>query len=72
MKLSESQISGKDGEENSGLKSYMSHNLDKEKYRAKSAMFGDFVPCKVGKRMIDTIKFTVKINCLASDMELDQ
>jgi len=35
-------------------------------------MFGDFVPHKVGRRMIDTIKFTVKINCRASDMNLDE
>jgi len=35
-------------------------------------MFGDFVPHKVGRRMIDTIKFTVKINCQASDFDLDK
>lgn len=35
-------------------------------------MFGDFVPHKVGRRMIDTIKFTVKVNCHASDLDLDQ
>jgi len=35
-------------------------------------MFGDFVPHKVGRRMIDTIKFTVKVNCLASDFDLDK
>lgn len=39
---------------------------------SKKMSFGDFVPSKVGRRMIDTIKFTVKINCQASDFDLDK
>jgi len=35
-------------------------------------MFGDFVPHKVGGRMIETIKFTIKVNCRASDFDLDK
>lgn len=52
-------------------KSFNTFYIEKRNFDNQKHMFGDFVPHKVGNRMIDTIKFTVKLKCLASDMDLD-
>jgi len=53
------------------MKSFNTKYIEKRNYDNQKSLFGDFVPPKVGKRMIDTIKFTVKLKCFASDMDLD-
>ena len=52
--------------------SYPEQEISEWDLKADKMSFGDFVPNKVGRRMIDTIKFTVKVNCQASDFDLDK
>jgi len=35
-------------------------------------LLGDFVPVKVGQRIVETVKFTVQLNCNAKELNLDE
>lgn len=44
---------------------------DGKKNKYKKTIYGDFVPLKVGQRIVHTAKFSVQIDCGSSDLHID-
>lgn len=64
-RLQEEMMSGM----GSKLAEQANDKLKKIKY--KKTLYGDFVPLKVGLRIVDTVKFTVQLDCLAKELAID-
>jgi hypothetical protein len=54
-----------------GLGGQLKEEVETKETKYQKSLFGDFVPIKVGQRIVSTVKFSVQLDCKAKVLTLD-